>query len=141
MKHRKAVRELKPSCDSNGKLRREFLEIIKAARERKSDRILRIREMCKKTGRATSTAWDDDVRKGVLPPQISIGERAVGWKESEIDACIEARSLASRLAYVVDMRLFVQSLISLETTLDSMVIDDKNVPLSTKETYVKGRLS
>lgn len=137
MKHRKAVRELKPSCDSNGNLKPEFLEIIKAARERKSDRILRIREMCKKTGRAVSTAWGD-VRKGVLPPQIQIGERAVGWMESEIDACIQARSLASRLAYVVDMQLFVQSLISSKTTLDRLVIDDKQAPLSTKETYVKG---
>jgi prophage regulatory protein len=38
------------------------------------------------------------VRRGDFPVPISLGARAIGWLSSDIDAWIEARVEASRLA-------------------------------------------
>ena len=126
MKYRRTAPEIVLSSKNTGSLAPEFIAIIRTARERKSDRILRIKGLCEKTGRAFSTIWRD-VRMGVLPPQIPIGERAVGWRESEIDACIEARSLASRIGYCIDMRTFVRILVSASVVADSQAVDCAHV--------------
>ena len=117
MKHQKCSHENVLSRKNDCDLAPEFIAIIKAALNRKSVRILRIKGLREKTGRATSTIWVD-VRRGVLPPQIPLGDRAVGWKENEIDACMEARSVASRSGLAVDMKVFVQHLISLNSMSD-----------------------
>ena len=126
MKHQKCLHENVLSRKNDCDLAPEFIAIIKAALDRKSVRILRIKGLCEKTGRAFSTIWRD-VRMGVLPPQIPIGERAVGWRESEIDACIEARSLASRIGYCIDMRAFVRILVSASVVADSQAVDCADV--------------
>ncbi len=122
MKHQKYSHENVLSRKNDCDLAPEFIAIIKAALDRKSVRILRIKGLREKTGQAISTIWRD-VRKGVLPPQIPIGERAVGWKENEVDACLEARSLASRIGYRIDMRQFVQLLVSASIVVDSKVVN------------------
>ena len=120
MKHREVKPGMAYTQASAGDVTPDFLAIIKAAHEIKSHRILRIRSLRDKSGRGISTIWDD-VKSGVLPPPIHIGERAVGWKESEIDACLAARSLASRTGLPVDMRAFVQRLISISHTPKSQI--------------------
>jgi prophage regulatory protein len=52
-------------------------------------RILRLRDVKAKTGQATSTIYAA-MASGNFPKPIPLGERAVGWLESEIDAWIEA---------------------------------------------------
>jgi len=118
MKYREVEPGMAHPQASAGGITPDLLEIIKAAHEIRSDRILRIRSLRDKYGRGISTIWDD-VKSGVLPPPIHIGERAIGWKESEIDACLAARSLASRTGLPVDMRAFVLQLISIYHPLKS----------------------
>ena len=52
-------------------------------------RVLRIRDVKAKTGQATSTIYAA-MASGNFPRPIPLGERAVGWLESEIDSWIEA---------------------------------------------------
>jgi prophage regulatory protein len=52
-------------------------------------RILRIRDVKAKTGQATSTIYAA-MASGKFPRPIPLGERTVGWLESEIDSWIEA---------------------------------------------------
>jgi prophage regulatory protein len=52
-------------------------------------RILRLRDVKAKTGQATSTIYAA-MASGTFPRPIPLGERAVGWLESEIDSWIEA---------------------------------------------------
>ena len=48
-----------------------------------TDRILRLREVCARTGvgRSSIYAW---VSKGIFPKPVILGARAVGWRESVI---------------------------------------------------------
>lgn len=52
--------------------------------------VLRLPQVKAKTGLARSTiyAQEDD---GTFPPSFSLGPRAVGWLEDEVDAVILAR--------------------------------------------------
>jgi prophage regulatory protein len=52
-------------------------------------RILRLSAVKAKTGQATSTI-SAAMASGNFPRPIPLGERAVGWLESEIDSWIEA---------------------------------------------------
>lgn len=60
-----------------------------------SNRVLRIAEVSHKTGKGQSTIYRD-IKEGNFPSPISLGARASGWLESEIDAWIEERIAASR---------------------------------------------
>lgn len=52
--------------------------------------ILRIRGLLARTGNKRSTAYDR-IKKGLLPPPISIGGTNSGWPDNEIDAVNAAR--------------------------------------------------
>jgi prophage regulatory protein len=84
----------------------ELKEILKRVRNIVNDHVLRLPQVSKKTGRAPATIWKD-VSDRIFPPPFPIGERAVGWLESEIDAVIEARVFSSRTAQPLDMQMFV----------------------------------
>ena len=53
-------------------------------------RILRLSAVKAKTGQAISTIYAA-MASGNFPRPIPLGERAVGWLESEIDGWIESR--------------------------------------------------
>ena len=55
-----------------------------------SKNILRLPQVIKKTGRGRASIYADIV-KGVFPEPISLGERSVGWLESEVDGWIDSR--------------------------------------------------
>ncbi len=52
--------------------------------------ILRISGLLARTGNKRSTAYDR-IKKGLLPPPISIGGATSGWPDNEIDAINAAR--------------------------------------------------
>ncbi|PJG82604.1 helix-turn-helix transcriptional regulator [Caviibacterium pharyngocola] len=52
------------------------------------DRILRLKEVCQKTGLPRSTIYAK-IKQGTFPPQLKLGPRASGWRESELDLWIE----------------------------------------------------
>lgn len=58
-------------------------------------RILRLPKVEEKTGYKHTTIYEM-VKAGSFPTPISLGPRAVGWVESEIDEWIDGRILASR---------------------------------------------
>ena len=58
--------------------------------EEKPVRILRLPEVEKRTGRSRAAIYRD-MDGGTFPLCFKIGERAVGWAESEVDAWIAAR--------------------------------------------------
>jgi len=86
-------------------------EIIARARSISNDRMLRMPHVRAKSGRGSSTIWKD-VKEGTLPPPVAIGKRSVAWKESEIQACMDARVLASRTHTAIDMKWFVEMLLA-----------------------------
>ena len=101
--------------------------MIERARNVTSDRILRLPKLSDKTGRAPATIWKD-VAEGILPPPVQIGPRAVGWRESEIDAWLDACSYTTRCkANAFDMKMFIAELIALKGTEASI---KANRPLS-----------
>ena len=57
--------------------------------------ILRLPEVKARTGLSRSTIYLR-IAEGKFPPPINLGERSVGWVESEIDAWIATRIEASR---------------------------------------------
>lgn len=59
--------------------------------------ILRRKQVEARTGLARSTIYDR-VKAGTFPAPINLGEKAVGWIESEIDAWLNARIQESRKA-------------------------------------------
>jgi prophage regulatory protein len=52
--------------------------------------ILRRKQVEARTGLARSTIYDQ-IRAGTFPAPISLGVRAVGWVEAEIDSWLAAR--------------------------------------------------
>lgn len=93
----------------------ELQQLISQARAIVNDRILRLPQVKERTGRAGSTVWSD-INKKVFPPPVALGPRAVGWKNSEISAWIDARAFASRTGRAVDMTTFVSLLIAPNNT-------------------------
>lgn len=59
--------------------------------------ILRRRQVEARTGLARSTLYDR-IRAGTFPAPISLGAKAVGWVEAEVDAWIAAHVEQSRSA-------------------------------------------
>lgn len=62
--------------------------------QEKSLAILRLPQVKARTGRSRSSIYAD-IKAGRFVAPISIGPRAVGWLEHEIDAWLEARIAAS----------------------------------------------
>jgi prophage regulatory protein len=60
-----------------------------------SERILRLPEVMERTGLGRSSIYLN-ISENTFPKQISLGERSVGWLESEINAWIAQRITASR---------------------------------------------
>ncbi len=59
--------------------------------------ILRRKQVESRTGLSRSTIYDR-IKAGTFPAPISLGAKAVGWIESEIDAWLNARIQESRKA-------------------------------------------
>jgi prophage regulatory protein len=60
-----------------------------------NEKILRLRSVLARTGLGRSMAYAL-VKDGLFPQPISLGPRAVGWLESEVDGWIAHRVEASR---------------------------------------------
>ena len=60
-----------------------------------SKRILRLPTVKGKTGLSRSTIYLR-IKEGTFPKQVTLGERAVGWIESEIDSWLAAQIEQSR---------------------------------------------
>lgn len=58
-------------------------------------RILRLPEVKERTGLSRSTIYLY-IARGAFPGSISLGPRAVGWVESDIEAWLQARIQKSR---------------------------------------------
>ena len=58
-------------------------------------RFLRLPEVIARTGLKRSSIYAA-IQAGTFPAQIPLGERAVGWDESEVSAWIESRILSAR---------------------------------------------
>lgn len=56
---------------------------------------LRIKTVCSRVGLSKASLYKF-IKAGSFPASISIGERAVGWLESDIDAWIAKRVKASK---------------------------------------------
>ena len=61
------------------------------------NKIIRLPEVKGRTGLSTSTIYLQ-MTKGVFPKAISLGERAVGWLEADIDQWLDNRITASKAA-------------------------------------------
>lgn len=60
-----------------------------------SNRILRLPDVKKRTGLSRSSIYLR-MSKGDFPDSISLGARAIGWVEQDVDSWLEARIEASR---------------------------------------------
>lgn len=70
--------------------------LIPALPAKKSIYIIRLRKAIEKTGLSRSTIYNL-MSAGTFAPKIQISARAIGFLESDVDAWIEARVLASRI--------------------------------------------
>ena len=86
-----------------------YMLLIQCALDTKNHSILRLPASAQKMGRANSTYWQD-VKNGLAPPPIRLGERSVGWLQSELDAILSARAIASRADIPLDIKVFVSIL-------------------------------
>lgn len=59
--------------------------------------ILRLPQVTAKTGLSRATIYLK-MKSGDFPQSLSLGERAIGWRESEIDDWIEALSSTKQSA-------------------------------------------
>lgn len=55
-------------------------------------RIIRLKEVVKKTGLAKSTIYLM-IQNSEFPHQVALGKRAVGWNESDVDGWIQTRTV------------------------------------------------
>lgn len=60
-----------------------------------SPRFIRMKEVCRKTGLAKSSIYDR-IKTGLFPAPIRLGDRAVAFVESEVDAWMAAVLAANR---------------------------------------------
>ena len=84
----------------------ELIEFLQRAQNTSNDRMLRLPQVKDKIGYAASTIWKA-VKEGTLPAPISLGPRSVAWRESELQAWIDANTYASRSKCGIDMKLFI----------------------------------
>lgn len=54
-----------------------------------TDRILRLPEVVDKVGLSRSSIYDR-MSKGAFPDSVSLGSRAIGWRERDIDQWLQA---------------------------------------------------
>jgi prophage regulatory protein len=73
---------------------REATEMNEAI-QRPTRTILRLKQVKARTGLARSTLYER-IKAGGFPRQVSLGARAVGWLESDIEAWITAQVERSR---------------------------------------------
>ncbi|MFO1320317.1 MAG: AlpA family transcriptional regulator [Burkholderiales bacterium] len=66
-----------------------------ATEHRPASVILRLTQVMARTGLARSTLYER-IKDGAFPAQISLGARAVGWLESDIEAWIARQVDISR---------------------------------------------
>ena len=66
-------------------------ELARRQAQRATDRILRDADVRERTGLSRTTRWRLN-RRGKFPAAVPLTERAIGWRESEIAAWIDARS-------------------------------------------------
>ena len=59
--------------------------------------ILRLREVRNRVGLSRSAIYDR-IKRGAFPAPISLGARAVGWPEADVNSWIENRIQVSRKA-------------------------------------------
>ena len=59
--------------------------------ERITERILRLPEVIKRTGRSRSSIYSD-MSVGEFPNSVKLGARAVGWTESSINQWIDDKT-------------------------------------------------
>jgi prophage regulatory protein len=62
-----------------------------------SHNILRLPSVLKRTGLSRSTVYLM-ISKGQFPAPVSLGERAVGWVESQIDQWLDEKITASQVS-------------------------------------------
>lgn len=60
-----------------------------------TEKILRLPEVTNRTGLSRSTIYSR-IQDGTFPKPISLGDRAVGWLEGEVQEWIENRVVGSR---------------------------------------------
>jgi prophage regulatory protein len=60
-----------------------------------AERLIRLREVMRRTGRSRSSLYAD-IKDGNFPPNLAIGRRAVAWTESSISEWIATHVAASR---------------------------------------------
>lgn len=79
--------------DSDGKKKPRLFQSSSTAHIQRipSNRILRMPELIARIGLSRSTIYEA-ISKGNFPPSISLGARAVGWLESDVDHWIEERA-------------------------------------------------
>jgi len=70
-------------------------ENINDNKQEAKERFIRLPEVKLRTGLSRSTIYAG-ISKGIFPKSVSLGERSIGWLESEINAWIEARIQKSR---------------------------------------------
>jgi prophage regulatory protein len=66
-------------------------------------RLLRRAEMLRRTGLGRTTQWNLE-RAGFFPARVVIGQRIVGWLESDVDAWLRERAGSSLTAARRDAR-------------------------------------
>ena len=54
-------------------------------------KILRIREVLDKRGNRSRSSHYSDIQRGLFTPPVSIGSRAVGWPDYEVDTINAAK--------------------------------------------------
>ncbi|HDR9017870.1 AlpA family transcriptional regulator [Burkholderia multivorans] len=57
------------------------------------DQVMRMKDVVKKIGLCRATVYAM-IKRGEFPRPIRIGERATGWRESELEAWLAKRSAA-----------------------------------------------
>lgn len=82
-----ALLESLAKVDADTHMRVQRVDLSEAS----STTTLRLTEVKKKTGLSRATIYAQQTQ-GVFPPSISLGVRAVGWIESEVDAVLAARA-------------------------------------------------
>ena len=58
-------------------------------------RFLRLRQVIEATGLSRTTIYRK-IREGSFPPPIKLGDRAVGWKDSDVSAWMDECERSSR---------------------------------------------
>lgn len=83
--------------------------------------IIRLPEVLAQRGRSRSAHYLD-IKNGLFPPPVSIGDRAVGWPQQEVDAINAARIAGKGRAQI---RELVARIIACRSTAQGWPAADK----------------